>query len=194
VKALRERVVVLFVSFMRSWWPIAVIAVLVGVILCQRWEMTRPMRPKIFIKAGDRLPAVVLNDLSGRSVKIELRDNSRATVLYIFSPDCSWCSRNMDAVRELIERARNYRFVGVSRTAKGIREYLARQHLNCPVYISSRDSRQLGAVPTPATIVISPEGVVQKVWFGAYGGRVGEQIRAMFGVELPEVPLNSAGP
>jgi hypothetical protein len=118
-----------------------------------------------------------------------------ATVLYVFSPDCVWCARNANSIRVLTEKAPAYRYIGISIKADGLDNYLDHSGRFFPVYVLPLRSaiKVLHITATPETIVMSSKGIVQKVWFGAYGGRIQSEIQNTFGVILPGLQTPSEG-
>lgn len=136
---------------------------------------------------GTPIPAVRVKDRTGKPVDIRL-DDGKPTVLYVLSPSCPWCIRNVANVRTLArERSDKYRFVGISLHTQGPPAQLDESDIGFPVFSepSPVARRLLKLGPTPVTMVISPQGKVTKTWFGAYSGSVAEEVSQFFGVELP---------
>lgn len=179
-------------AFAQSWWPVMIIALLVSAVLFQQWHYTHPSPPPL-LQVGDQIPAAISLETARRQpAKIEWKADSRPTILYVFRPDCIWCARNLEAERTVAEQASGYRFIGLSTTADGLTEYLDRNHLTFPVFAdpNARSAKLLKLSITPETIVISPDGIVQKVWLGAYLGENAKSVEKMFGVKLPAVLSN----
>jgi peroxiredoxin len=111
----------------------------------------------------------------------------RPTVLYVFSPQCEWCARNIDNFRTIVGKAnQEYRVIGLSLSEEGLEDYVASNHLDIPVYVASKDvQKQYRLGVTPQTLVISPEGRVLKDWAGAYAGQQKSQIEHFFHLKLP---------
>jgi peroxiredoxin len=127
-------------------------------------------------------------DLQGRPFSISYADSSLPTVLYIFTPDCHWCARNLENINGLAEQVKDrYRLIGISINGDGLGEYLAQNKLNFPVYHSPSDASRLAydMVATPTTIVISKEGRVVRIWSGAYGTDRKEEIEHFLNIRLP---------
>lgn len=176
-------------SFGQSWWAVIVVALLTGVVLYQRWEGTHPALPRV-LSAGERLRPVVLESLEGKPVQIDWKSDARPTVLYAFRPACAWCRRNIGAVQALAEGASpGYRFIGVSLTRDGLKEYLGQTPFRFPVYVAGPKASPLKLGLAPETLVISREGVVVKAWPGAYVARTSADIEKTFGFKLPDVHL-----
>lgn len=176
------------VDFAQSWWAVLLILVLVCGISAQRWHFTHPTRSRP-LAGGERVPSLKLADLRGNSAGIDWHAEAGPTVLYVFSPACKWCSRNLKALRAVLEKQHGYRFVGLSITAKDLAEYVRANSLAMPIYVlQDRNTRKaLRVIATPETILVSQNGVVQKVWMGAWSGRHAKEIEQQFGVTLPAV-------
>ena len=74
------------------------------------------------------------------------------TILYHFSPSCSWCERNWENVRTLIRETRGrYRFVGISTTpvsAAFMHEHqLDFEVADSVIQVISRSRRARGLIP-----------------------------------------------
>jgi hypothetical protein len=153
-----------------SWWPVAIIVLLVAVTLYQRWQFTHPVRLRP-LRAGDRVAALALADVRDRPVIMSWDSKAKTTLIYVFSPECVWCGRNLEAMKALTAQATAYRVICVSLTAKGLGAYLLKHPIGCPVYTApAKTAVQLKLIATPETLVVSPKGLVQHVWFGVYAG------------------------
>ncbi len=137
---------------------------------------------------GAEVPALTAIELlSGETVTLTY---DKPTIVYVFSPTCVWCDRNLDNVRYLAKQVENdYVFHSISLVEDGLREYVTLNDIPDGVYWglspALKKSYKLGG--TPQTLVISEKSVVLKNWVGAYSNEVGEEIEDYFGVELPGV-------
>jgi hypothetical protein len=90
-------------------------------------------------------------------------------------------------------RAGEYRFVGVSNTEAGFREYVGNMVLPFPVLAVNAKQlgrpaelaflKQLGV--TPQLIVVEPGGMVRKAWTGALTPQTQDEVERFFGLTLP---------
>jgi peroxiredoxin len=147
------------------------------------------------LAVGTAVPPFEAADLNGQVQRITFEDVSKPTVLYIFTPPCSWCGRNMINFKELLSRRdAEYRFIGLSLAKEGLSEYVATHGLAIPVYtgLSAEMQKTYKLSGAPQTSVISPEGKVLQDWAGAYVGNQKSQVEAFFHVALPG--LGSAPP
>lgn len=129
-----------------------------------------------------------------RQEVISFSDTNRPTVLYIFTPPCSWCKRNNDNFNALVaQKSEQYRFIGLSLSKDGLGDYITTHHLTIPIYADlSKDtiaSYKLGG--TPQTLVISPQSTVVKNWKGAYTGGQESEVESFFQVKLPGLRTDS---
>jgi len=130
----------------------------------------------------------------GRREVISYGDTSRPTVLYIFTPPCSWCKRNTDNFNALVDKkSGEYRFIGLSLSKDGLGEYLTTHHSTIPIYTDlSKDTIAAYKLSgTPQTLVISPAGMVVKNWKGAYTGGQESEVESFFQVKLPGLRADS---
>jgi peroxiredoxin len=171
---------------------VLVVSVTLNVVLASRvWSFAHFQSIRAserFLKIGARMSPITAKRLDGQQEVISYQATNEPTVLYIFTPPCSWCARNMDNFKTLLGKGSGqYRFIGLSLSAEGLAEYVAKNELKLPVYsglsAESLKSYKLGS--TPQTIVISPEGRVLQNWMGAYVGDQKSQVEAFFHVSLP---------
>jgi peroxiredoxin len=140
------------------------------------------------LKVGTTVPPIAAKRLDGKSEVISYQKGNQPTVLYIFTPPCVWCARNMSNFKTLFgKESGEYRFIGLSLSEEGLAEYVAKNELKLPVYfgmsIETKGAYKLSG--TPQTIVVSPEGRVLQSWMGAYVGDQKSQVEAFFHVTLP---------
>ena len=139
-------------------------------------------------------PVIKANTLDGKEVSISYGTDRKHTVLYVFSPSCSWCRRNWDNAKTLAKDAsKTSRFFGLALNANNLQEHINSNQVNFPVYkdLSSSAISGLELGSAPQTIVISPSGKVIKNWIGAYSGDIQREIEKFFGVKLPGVNVQS---
>jgi peroxiredoxin len=170
----------------------AVASVSLNVVLGYRIrKLTEVQLEKIaerVLKVGTAVPAITVKRVDGRQETISYHDTVQPTVLYVFTPPCSWCARNIDNFKALLDKERGqYRFIGLSLSEGNLEEYVAKNDLKLAVYsgLSPGTLRTYKLGGTPQTIVISTEGKVLQDWAGAYVGDQKSQIEAFFKVSLP---------
>jgi len=130
--------------------------------------------------------------LGGQQEVISYQSGGQPTVLYVVTPTCVWCARNMDNFKKLLAKeSGQYRFIALSLAEQGLPEYVSKNDLRLPVYsglpAEAIKTYKLGS--TPQTIVVSPEGRVLQDWAGAYVGEQKSEIEAFFGLPLPGLLL-----
>ena len=169
--------------------------VMLAVKVRQLTSAQNDVRAEHELKVGSVVPAIVAKRLDGGSESITYVGTDRPTVLYIFTPQCGWCERNLANLKALVDqKGEEYRFIGISLSRSGLEEYVANHRLGLPVYTDipreAGESYRMGS--TPQTIVVSPQGQVIQNWVGAYVGDDKSQIEAYFKVTLPGIPSESA--
>ncbi|MGH9839607.1 MAG: TlpA family protein disulfide reductase [Blastocatellia bacterium] len=161
------------------------------------WKVTRhnhSFEAENQLVEGMPVPPITVSSVSDdRQVAISYGNTDKPTVLYILTPSCQWCTRNLKNINTLANlRGDSYHFVAVSLTDVGLKEYLDANKLGFPVYrnIPPEKARQLGLGSTPQTIIVSPKGRVLKNWVGAYGEALQPEVEKYFNVSLPGLTSN----
>lgn len=104
------------------------------------------------LNIGDFVPSIAAKDISGSSLIITYAESSLPTILYIFTPECSWCERNLNNLKFLSSQIQSkYRFIGLSLSSNRLRDYVARSDFKFPVYselsINATTAYKLGGTP-----------------------------------------------
>lgn len=139
---------------------------------------------------GDPAPKWSVRSLTGASVSIDPAAAKTATVVYVFTPTCAWCLKNLANIRTVADAARGrWRMVGVSLREQALEEYLQANPMPFEVTVSPDWETQVayGLGATPMTFVIGSDGVVQKTWRGAFTGEVAIEVAEYFNVQLPGI-------
>jgi len=139
---------------------------------------------------GALLPPIEARDLDGHPKLVEYNSGDLPTVLYVFTPPCSWCAKNVSNLKTLAEKTKGrYRVIGLSLSANNLREYMNKYGFEFPVYTDLSPkvvlSYRLGG--TPQTLLVSDDGKLVREWKGAYMGPTKKEIENYFGLELPGV-------
>lgn len=145
------------------------------------------------LQVGTAVSPLKAHGLDGREATISYKDSEQPLVIYVFTPQCSWCRRNLANLKTVLARKRDsYRFVALSLTDKDLSQYIADKQIDIPVFANpeeeARQHYRLGS--TPQTIVVSPDGKVLQNWVGAYTGTGQVEIEKFFGVNLPGLTEN----
>jgi len=144
--------------------------------------------PPSALHVGATVSPVKAHSLDGQTAVISYGAGDQPVVLYVFTPQCIWCARNLANLKTLLAQKQGaYRFVALSLTDKDINEYVSNSQLDCPIYFNPTEEsfREYKLGGTPQTIVISREGKVLKNWIGAYTGQQQTEVEEFFGISLP---------
>lgn len=140
------------------------------------------------VSAGAKIPILSAEDLRGAKVTLNWAVDTRPSLVYIFSPSCHWCTRNLPNIKTLSREVNSgYRIIGISLSSDGLEKYVKDNEFTFPVYrnVSLTDGKQFALKSTPQTLIISPEGKVMESWRGAYADKVKNEIEFKLGVKLP---------
>lgn len=171
-----------------------VLSVLLNLLLA--WKVKSLESSLLYLKSegvlsvGTLVPPIEAKDIDNRPATIAYLGDGPPMVLYIFTPECKWCARNMENIKSLTKQVgSNHRFIGLSLSPDKLRDYVADNNLGFPVYsgLSPAFSTTYKVGGTPETLVISPEGRVLKKWTGAYTKDIQKDVEDYFKVRLPGI-------
>jgi peroxiredoxin len=139
---------------------------------------------------GETVPPIVAKDPQGRTAVLDYGETQLPTVVFIISPTCGWCTKNVMNMRALTENVGDhYRFVGLSLSSDKLIDYVKENQLEFPIYtdlpVLTMREYKLGG--TPQTIVVSPSGQVIRIWSGAFAEDLQKEVEAYFSVKLPGI-------
>jgi peroxiredoxin len=143
------------------------------------------------VKIGSVVPALSGFDIYGKEFTLEYANDSRKAILFIFSPDCGFCTKNMPNWKKIIDRVdrRSYHLVAVSikSESSGVKEYVDQQGLSgltilTEVNLKNKLSYEMRA--TPQTLVIDHGGRVEKVWTGVIEAEEWQDVERTLNLKL----------
>lgn len=139
------------------------------------------------LKTGELVLPAKVTDLHGNPAEVNYEAAAVPTVLYVFTPTCGWCLRNIANVKSLFAQSSSkYRVIGISLAREGLADYVASHSFSFPVYVAEpRTAVAYGLGSTPQTIVISTGGRVLQNWRGAYDGPTKKDVEIFFAAKLP---------
>jgi peroxiredoxin len=146
-----------------------------------------PVRAVEPLRVGQQVPELVATSLDGDLVRFRF---DKPAVLYVFSPSCIWCERNLENARHLAMDVRGkYEFIAIASDSNKLREYLDSKHLSWRVLtdVPQHIRTAYRIAGTPQTIVVGTGGKVLHVWPGAYRGNIADEIERTFGIKLPGI-------
>jgi hypothetical protein len=132
----------------------------------------RPGAASAFTAVGMTVPPLDGVTVGGRPVRVDYSAEPRSTLLLVFSTECHFCEQNWpqwEALAARIDR-REYRLVYANLSHSLTSEYIERRRLSADIVLAQVDPNSViayGLGPTPAALLVGPDGRVQKAWYGA---------------------------
>ncbi len=137
------------------------------------------------IKAGVQAPAFEGMSAAGKPISLSFQDSSRDTLLYVYSPTCHWCERNISNIRAIVKSRPDLRVVGVSLAKPGNDPMAEKIGFETIVHPTTQTASAYGLGATPSTVLVSRDGKVLRAWSGAYTGPLGSEVSKVLAVNLP---------
>ena len=138
------------------------------------------------MKDGEIVDPLVLPSVGGEVMEVAYENPELDTLLLIFSPDCPACQANMDNWK-LLEQGHDSnctRLFYISTADEETTRRFAEDHdLLGPVLIAGQDDL-VGYKVThiPMTVIVGPDGVVQRVWVGVMPDGAADEVINVCGV------------
>lgn len=165
------------------------LSVAVNFLLTERIrQLTRTiviMKEESRLKVGETIPSLEGRALDGKPALVSFR---KPTVIYILSPDCAWCHRNVANINALKDAVSGkYDVVGVSLSPIALREHTESARYTFPILASASQNTliALKVAGTPTTVVVSTDGKVVRAWSGVFVGTNASEIEEFFSIRLP---------
>ncbi len=136
---------------------------------------------------GRTLPPLPVLDMSGHPTLVDYGASKTPTLMYIFTPSCIWCKRNLPLLKDLASKPHpSYRLIAVSLSTDKLEDYVHSVGLRFPVYSNSTRAGALtyGFSSTPQTLLIAPSGTLLKRWRGAYLGALRQEVEQSLGIHF----------
>ena len=174
-----------------AWAGLAVSIALNGLqgIRILRLEKALESPPAITtLVEGMAAPPLEARDAAGRMLRIDYGEGPNPTLVYLFSPGCVWCRRNMAGIDSLARQTEGrVRTVAVSFSPDGLEEFRGRSGWTFPAYAADPTTAKAYRAATPTTILVARSGAIMKVWTGVYAGSTRDAIAGYFAVRLPDL-------
>ena len=174
---------------------IVILAAEVFYLVCQNRKlrsMINNMPQLTPLAEGDRVPFLRAQDIDGQLVTLTYGPAQPLTVLFWYSPTCSYCSDNFEFWNRLYleNDSDRLRFLGVCACDPDDARMLKEEYnlefpvicVNEPYIISTYRGNVL-----PQTVLISPEGVIDGAWPGSLtNGQIDEILSALAEINTSE--------
>ncbi len=152
--------------------------------------LNAPTSRSVVLRSGTVVAPFTATSVAGKPTIVDYRA-AVPTILYHFSPTCTWCERNWNNVRALVAETKGrYRVVGVS-TTPVTPEFMRTNQLDFDVVdsVTPDVARRYGLSGTPQTIVVSTNGRVLQSWNGVFSGAQQQEVEAYFRLHLPGLDM-----
>lgn len=142
--------------------------------------------PEMQVKAGAIVPALEGYDPHGEKLAFPYGRDPRKTIVFVFSPTCSFCEENWPNWRQVAEHLdiTTVRPVAVDVSSSASLEFAASHGLADMPLIVKVEPKSLISYRfrlTPQTILIDSHGRVEKIWSGVLTSEQVEEAAALVG-------------
>lgn len=155
------------------------------VLLRQNRQLREAAAPQI--AAGTQLQVLSALTIDGRVQPVSLPNADSKLLIITFSPGCPACQANQDGWLKLADalQQKGVRILWVSRNPIDItRDYCVKHGIRLSDTLADPSYRtylQLGLARVPNTLLVGPNGIVEKVWPGRLDQASWKTVFAYFG-------------
>lgn len=151
---------------------------------------------EIVLQEGKIVKPISGVDIEGKKQSFEWGTDERKTLMMIFSPRCGYCHENMPMWNEIIDKAdkSSFRIVAASSVPDGTKEFAEEYQMkNIPIIAETNPGIKVDYVMylTPQTVLLKPNGEVEKVWIGPIQDGIKTEIESYLNIKLTkELAIN----
>lgn len=151
-------------------------------------ERQRSLEPQV----GAVVASLSGHDLDGNGFTVDYGQDSRKTLVFVFSTKCRVCDRNWPYWQGIIRSVEkgSFRLVFVNLLSPLSADYIAKYNLARFSVIADLDPKHIVEYNlrlTPQTILINPNGVIEKVWTGVLRGERLEEVAQALHMNLGDL-------
>lgn len=148
------------------------------------------------LRLGQKAKPLEANTLQNEPFEITYNRDDKPIILYFFDPKCHWCDLNSPSINSLSnEVSETYRVVSIALRDDNLDKFIEQKDYKFPVYHNpteaSRWAYDLSTVPM--TVVVKKNGMVDKIWEGAFMNEKKEEIEQYFDLTLPPIKSEEKG-
>lgn len=135
-------------------------------------------QPAGAVKIGDTPPAFLLNDLTGRTVRVPEDIRGKVAVIHFWGSWCTFCVNEMKALDALTRAYRARGLAAFSINAgepkEAVERYVRNAGISYPILLDPDKSVSIryGVVSIPMTFIVDRRGVIKHKVFGEMNGTV----------------------
>jgi len=142
--------------------------------------------PAMEATVGAKLPDLKGFDLAGKPVEVAYGKDSRKVLVLVFSPTCPFCDQNWPKWYDLMSSLNHtaVRPVAVDVTSTSTPGFLSQHQLGeMPVFlkVDPQATVDYRFHLTPQTILVGPDGKVEKVWSGVLSDSAMSELKQRLG-------------
>ncbi len=164
------------------WILVVVLGITNSILLRQNGAIRQQLKrvvPEV-LQEGDRVSAFTARNIGGDLVAITYSGRGPKRVLLYFTPTCKFCIQQFPYWREVISQANSEQFevIGlvtdledITKLQRFLTEMKCSPESATPlrvVLVSGEVLRSYKLSPTPLTLIVSNNGIVEKAWVGLW--------------------------
>ncbi len=164
------------------WILVVILATSNGLIIYQNFKMRKALAgdQPLALQTGELVPSFAGKTIDGNPVRVDYSGQGPKKLFLYFTPPCRFCAKQFAYWRDILAHvdAHQFEVIGLVKGTEDVaklKTYL--REMGCSsdspaslkvVLVSDDVLERYKLSPTPATVIVSNRGIVEKDWIGLW--------------------------
>jgi len=164
------------------WILVVILATSNGLILYQNFKLRKALAGEqpLALQTGESVPSFAGKTIDGNPIRVDYSGQGPKKLFFYFTPPCRFCAKQFAYWRDILAHVDTNQFevIGLVKEAEDVaklKSYL--RQMGCSsdspvslevVLVSNDVLQRYKLAPTPATLIVSNSGIVEKDWIGLW--------------------------
>jgi len=164
------------------WILVVILATSNGLIIYQNFKMRKALAGEqpLALQTGESVPSFAGKTMDGNPLRVDYSGQGPKKLFFYFTPPCRFCAKPFAYWRDILAHVDTNQFevIGLVKEAEDVDKLKTYLHqMGCSsdspvslevVLVSNDVLQRYKLAPTPATLIVSNRGIVEKDWIGLW--------------------------
>lgn len=164
------------------WILVVILATSNGLIIYQNFKMRKALAGEqpLALQTGESVPSFAGKTMDGHPLRVDYSGQGPKKLFFYFTPPCRFCAKQFAYWRDILAHVDTNQFevIGLVKEAEDVDKLKTYLHqMGCSsdspvslevVLVSNDVLQRYKLAPTPATLIVSNRGIVEKDWIGLW--------------------------
>lgn len=164
------------------WILVVILATSNGLIIYQNFKMRKALAGEqpLALQTGESVPSFAGKTIDGNPLRVDYSGQGPKKLFFYFTPPCRFCAKQFAYWRDILAHVDTNQFevIGLVKETEDVDKLKSYLHqMGCSsdspvslevVLVSNDVLQRYKLAPTPATLIVSNRGIVEKDWIGLW--------------------------